>query len=533
MIGSSRARRGPAAFAQIPAALALLLVASLLLLAALLTGCVPRRSRAHPNVLWIVWDTVRADRLSLYGNARPTTPFLDQWAKKARVFDNCLTVASTTTPAHASMFTDLLPLEHGVDNTHCLLPDSLVTLPEIFREHGYQTFLYSENPFISRETGFGQGIDSLVVPWAPRWRARAADLLEQKIPPPFRNPQLGARLRQPGLTPWALSACGTLGQETLQGWLAGRDRGRPWFAFLNFMEAHAPVITPSYYRELMLGRAGAERSYALNVTPTLIWRYSLGLQDLSATDLEVIRGSYDGALRELDDLLRGLLTPLEQSGELKNTIVVLCADHGEFLGEHHMLDHEFSLAEPLLRVPLVLYYPPAVKRGRETLPVMNLDIFPTLLELAGIDHPRRAASVSVSLLAPARQRTRMAEFPTPPQAPLAEARAANPAFDARPYERNLRALHSGPYKYIWSSDGRHALYNLSVDPAEEHDLLGAEPETAARLASDLETIVSSHRRRTGSEGAMASPTPEQQEILRSLGYVGKAGKPTDGSVSGR
>lgn len=500
-----------------------------LMLLCLVAGCAPRADRHPPNVLWILWDTVRADRLSLYENPRPTTPFLDRWARRARVYDNCLSVASTTVPAHASMFTDRLALEHGADNTHCLLPESLETLPEIFRLHGYQTYLYSENPFIARETGFGQGFDSVAVPWEARWRSRAAEILEQKIPSAFRNPRLSQLLRQKDIPPWALSPCGILGEEVLCDWLEHRDRSRPYFAFLNFMEAHAPIITPAHYRDRMLAPAEVRRSYAMNLTPAAIWRYTFGLQDFSPEDLEVIRGTYDASLREMDDILQTLLTRLEESGALRNTIVVLCSDHGEFLGEHHMLDHQYSLAEPLLRVPLVLHYPPAVKRGRESRPVMNLDLYPTLLELAGIDVARRPGSFSISLLAPVEERTRIAEFPTPPLPPYEEARKADPAFDPTPYQRSLRAVRVGTLKFIWSSDGKNALYDLGSDPGEVHDRLARDPQRSAELAERLERIVTERQPPGGVERARARMTPEQKDVLRSLGYLGSANPPSSGT----
>jgi arylsulfatase A-like enzyme len=87
----------------------------------------------RPNVLWIVWDTVRADRTSLYGYSTATTPKLEAWAKGARVFDDVVSTASTTTPSHAGMFTGLLPTQHGTHNAHPWLEDGHVTLAELLK----------------------------------------------------------------------------------------------------------------------------------------------------------------------------------------------------------------------------------------------------------------------------------------------------------------------------------------------------------------------------------------------------------------
>ncbi len=97
-------------------------------------------------MLWIVWDTVRADRLSLYGAERKTTPFLDSWAADARVFEDCTSTANETVASHASMFTGYLPSEHGANALGRYLADEFTTTVEIFGGAGYRTYLYSSNP---------------------------------------------------------------------------------------------------------------------------------------------------------------------------------------------------------------------------------------------------------------------------------------------------------------------------------------------------------------------------------------------------
>lgn len=265
------------------------------------TSCTPRTDDTPPNVLLIVWDTVRADRLSLYGHDRPTTPFLDEWARDARVFDDCLSVASTTVPAHGSLFTDLMPWEHGADNDHCFLPTDTRTLAEIFLDHGYQTFMYAENPFIARETGFGQGFDVVAHPWDEKHRARTISILEGKIPKRFRHPQLAQLLGGTDTKLWSLSACGGLGEEVTTAWLSARDTKKPFFTFLNYMEAHQPIITPLRYRERVLGRERATQSYKVNTLPVNMWRHTFGLAEYSATELALIQGVYDSAISELDE----------------------------------------------------------------------------------------------------------------------------------------------------------------------------------------------------------------------------------------
>lgn len=128
------------------------------------TGCGTQDLR--PNILLIVWDTVRADRLGIYGNPRQTTPMLDEWAQRARVFD-CTSASNWTAPSHASMFTGLYPSEHGVTNQRATLSPRESTLAELLSGSGYETYLFSANPIVSSGTGLARGFMHEAQPPAP------------------------------------------------------------------------------------------------------------------------------------------------------------------------------------------------------------------------------------------------------------------------------------------------------------------------------------------------------------------------------
>ena len=126
---------------------------SLVLLAfcSVFLGCheEPAPAAKRPNVLWVVWDTTRADHLSAYGYSRKTTPFLEEFSKRARVFEDCQSSSCWTVPSHASMFTGLLPAEHGAMHGTEMLDENLVTVAELLRDSGYQTFAWAANPHVS------------------------------------------------------------------------------------------------------------------------------------------------------------------------------------------------------------------------------------------------------------------------------------------------------------------------------------------------------------------------------------------------
>ena len=511
--GSNRALRG-------------LLALPLALLAGLaLVSCGGDSPPARPNILWILWDTVRADRLGLYGHDRPTTPFLDAWARDARVYDDCISAANYTVPAHASFFTGLLTSQHGADNDHLRLAGELVTIAELLRDAGYETYLYSANPHISAEEDFAQGFSAADHPWSESLRRAALEILREKIDPGDRTSALAEKVRLGRVGKWDIKASGRLTERALRGWLAQRDGEKPWFAFLNYMEAHRPYIPPREYRERMMTPAEVERSYEIDRSWGSQWSYTFGQAEYTPDELALTAATYDAAVAELDDLLRELLGALEKDGRLRNTIVVVTSDHGEHLGDHHMIGHQHSLYNALIRVPLVIRYPERFPPGRDARPVVNYDLFPTLLELAGLPVPDLAGSGAVSLLAPAPAgRVRVAESLGVFRDPFPAVKQLHPAWDPAPWDRELRTVVAGPDKLIWSSNGAHQLYAYGGDPGEERDRAAAEPDRVAHLTALLESRLAQASPRAARVEAPAM-TPEHRERLRSLGYIDVSARP--------
>ncbi|MCP4589583.1 MAG: sulfatase [bacterium] len=473
---------------------------------------------SRPNVLWVVWDTVRADRMSLYGHSKPTTPLLEEWAKGARVYDDCTSTASSTTPSHAAMFTGLLPSEHRANNQHSHLDDELTTVAERFQQTGYQTYLFSANPHISSTENFQQGFDVTEHPWDPQYFSEALEIVRGKISERDRSSDLPQKLRDAKSKPWNIKACGELTQRAALDWLGRRGSTQPFFMFLNYMEAHRPFIPEEKYRRRVMTPQQVDRSYEIDRSWIPMWSYCFRMREYSSEELEVMAATYDATLAELDELFHNLLGALEAAGHLEDTIIVLTSDHGEHLGEHHLLDHQYTLYNPVLRMPLVVHYPKRFSPGRDGRPVVNFDLFPTLLELAGIDPPAGWTSRAVSLLSAPETRSRVAEYPAALAPPFNAVQMQYPDFNPRPWQRTLRALLSGDYKYIWASDGNHELYNVRQDPAELQNLAGRSAQ-AERLAAELEAIVKTMNRPAGAAQPTRPLSREELERLAALGYV--------------
>jgi arylsulfatase A-like enzyme len=263
-----------------------------------------------------------------------------------------------------------------------------------------------------------------------------------------------------------------------------------------------------------------ETSYREPVLGAEQWAFTAGVAELSAARLAALELTYDASIAELDHYFEQLIAALERRGLLDETLVVLTSDHGELLGEHHLLDHQYSVHEPLLRVPLVLRHPRLVSSGREPRPVMNLDLFVTLLGLAGVPQAAKNAR-GVDLLAPRAERARLSEYPFAPRKYVGLTSLAWPDFDPTPFFRSLRAFRSGTLKYVQASDGTHELYDLAEDPGEMRSLVNEKPEVAAALDQELEHYLSGLVSDSGGERPEAGAvefSDETRKMLDALGY---------------
>jgi arylsulfatase A-like enzyme len=469
---------------------------------------------SRPNVLWVIWDTVRADRLGVYGHDKPTTPKLDRWAKGARVFEHCASTAGQTLPSTATMFTGLFPAEHGTNPKWTRLEDRFPTIAELFRDSGYRTYLYSANAYLSKEHNFHRGFEGEEHPWDEPFIEEATRIVREKLEPANHAGRL-YRVAAGEPRKGDLKSAGALAQVGLTDWLEATDDSKPFFTVLNYMEAHLPRLPSRKYRERMLPPERVDESYKLHVQP---WEYSFGLFEHDESELELIRAVYDASIAELDDRFAELLESLASSGRLENTIVVLTSDHGDHLGDHHMLEHQFSLYEGLIHVPLIVHYPKRFEPGRESRPVSGIDLFPTLLDLAGIEQPEGTLDGGVHLLTPDVDRVRLAEYPVV-HGSIDKYATRNPDWDSSPFRRLLRAIYHDGDKLIVANDSHRELYRFLDDPGELENRVETDSEMRERMAERMREFVGAldNWEPEGTEPELSS---EQFERLKALGYVG-------------
>lgn len=496
----------------------------------------------RPNVLVIVWDTVRADRMSVYGGERPTTPRLDVWSQQARVFERAISPSMWTMPSHGSLFTGLPVFAHGVDTQWRWLDERFVTLPEQLRAHGYDTFGFTANQYASANHNLFQGIDDAFTVYEPPVRGLAARATRDKLIARDASTEMSPGWVQPPGRPNLLFAkalqkdAAPIATKGLLNWLdtVRPERGtqaRPWYAFINVMEAHWPRVPSLEARKAVIGDdALIERGFTVDASLFTTMAYNYKRHEYDDSELDVLRSVYDASLWELDQATAALLDALEARGELDNTVVVLTSDHGEYLGEHHLFDHRYGLYDPIVRVPLIVRYPQGLAPGREPKSVSTAGVFATVLALAGVPAPedglRRPNLTDVG--GPV-----FAEFPSAGSQASDAIWKSFPTLNIARWNRRHDAIVHDGWKLILSpDDGQHELFHLDEDPGELRNVFAS----AATRARDLQRAFDDWKSglpiydpslRAPGEGPKRVDK-QLQEALAALGYVDADDAPEPG-----
>jgi arylsulfatase A-like enzyme len=442
-------------------------------------------SRRAPNVVLVVIDTLRADRLGVYGHERHPSPELDALAGRGTLFGTAYSSASWTWPSTASLLTSLSPPEHGVtDPTSCYVSDGLVTLAEVFQDHGFTTAAFSSNPLVSADKNFDKGFESFrEYRWDP--------------------------------------ASVVLGDAS--DWLRRMGRYR-FFLYLHLIDPHGPYEPDAEFVErfaLPVPRRYSESGHKRLVDAVRLSR------DVDYAQLErnseYLSSLYDGEVATADKALGGLFALLEELGLAERTVIAVTSDHGEEFLDHGMMGHGRQVYPESVEVPLILAGPGVPRGARVDVPVENRFLGPTLFGLAGVS-PRDNLAGKPDLLDRADLDLRGSE-------PIFFSSALGwwPGEGARP----LFAVRHGALLLIWSApipangdvgarDELAALFDLARDPDTRQNVAADRPGEVERLSGLIEGWLES--------GARVRPTvfdggAEVREMLEDLGYLGGAEEP--------
>lgn len=436
----------------------------------------PPRPSTPPNIILISLDTVRADHMACYGYGVANTPSLDAFAEKATLWTKAYATAPWTLPSHVSMLTGKYPFAHGAHTFEIKQPGrnvspldlEVTTLPEVLQQHGYRTGGFIANKhFLSERFQANQGFDTYHVFKTPTKMATATDV-----------------------------------NTKAQAWLESEDE-RPYFLFLNYMDAHRP------YRSTE--RPGLFDFPVGTDSPRILSRLMEPILSRAGEDhseeLHQLRAQYDTAIANLDEDLGAWFALLEERGELDDALIIVTSDHGEYFGEHDLLEHSKDVYQEALLVPLIIKMPQQAE-GLTIDTEISIAAIPSMVMTR---LPQELADAVASELQPLRLG----------DAVVAENyySRSRDLFD-RPwgdrFHRIRRTLIEDGWKFIHGTDGSAELYYLPDDSKEQNDRAAAEPERVLSMRAKLEQSLTEIR--TTDLGDSPEYTEEELKILDELGY---------------
>ena len=476
----------------------------------------------QPDIIFLVLDTQRADRLSCYGYERPTSPHLDQFAAESALFKQGIAPAQWTIPSHASMFTGLYPSTHQVTQSNQALGYDRPHLTELLGQMGYETVGFCNNPLVGiLNNGFKRGFDTFynyggAIPTVPSdsshlpgWLGKLSSRYTQflrRISYPIQNffgqSDLAFRIATNAwLTPLWSRYINFKGQnersiKDLRAFLTAREEqpaAKPLFLFINLMETHLPFWPPkehiAQFAPYLLEDKEAQAT--LNTWNREAYRWAAPLAEpLSELESRLINDLYDAEVHYQDSYLGQLFATLAGRRNRENTLTVVVGDHGDGFGEHGYFGHAFVAYQELLHVPLLLHWPAQIKPSQHADPVSTRRVYHTMLAAAG-PLPNDIKNLTPAEIRQLSLRESLAGREAEKEGAYAEVfPPLNFVKTIRHRQPELleqfrclavrRALVQGQEKLISIDNRPEELYNLQTDYPETNNLA---PDAVARVAS--------------------------------------------------
>jgi len=464
---------------------------------------------SRPNVILVMLDALRADHLFLYGYDKITSFNLAKFSQQAVIFEKAYSSSSWTKPSVATLLTGIYPGVHGANGWTEKLPTVFPTLSELLKEAGYNTVGISTNPFITRDFNFAQGFDhfnfiqgkgtkQLLIPSDPVSKlifemnefAFWAEFIDSEVA--YGNAKT--------VNESAFTYLDHMGNE-------------PFFLYLHYMDPHQPYLPSKkhFSKGVYFSREEGKMLKATHRPDTRV--------KISDDVADKVVSRYDDEIRYVDEMLDDLFKKLEEDGYLENSMIIICADHGEEFLERGAGGHGHSMYQEQIHVPLIIKYPDGIYANTKVDDQVGLiDLVPTVLDY--LDIPSGIEFDGESLM------------------PLVEEISAG---ESEADELYFGEVH--PFKEGWPSDiyavihnnqklirslkdddlvfEKKELYNLSEDPSELVNLM----ETAGDSLIELQTLLDAYIQRCDSIhlslGDMedAEISEEQIERLKALGYI--------------
>jgi arylsulfatase A-like enzyme len=433
----------------------------------------------RPDVLLLLVDALRPDRLGAYGHDRETSPAIDALVADGILFRDAIAQSTFTKSSVASLLTGRYPYQHGVywgsrtDDpelpgavTSDLLPAEERTLAEALRPAGYLTAAWVQNSHLRDFMGFAQGFVE------------------------YHDQQGGIeRIHRRFLS-----------------WLRGPGGRYPYFAYLHYIDLHDPYLPEPPYDGLFGRGADVYEGIDLAEWGAYLEAVREGRETLTPAQVAQLKALYDGQIRYVDDSVARLLDALRREGRYDDTLIVLTSDHGDAFNEHGFISHSTTPYEELVRVPLVVKLPGNRHAGAKVADQARLvDVMPTLLDLLGLPAPPEMAGCSLRPLwegGPEEER------------PSGCGEAVIEIAEEGAYP--VVAVRAGGFKYIHHQHAEDELYDLSSDSGEARNLIGAGlPQEEALRERALEVVAA----REALSGESIELDEKTIRELKALGYL--------------
>lgn len=521
----------------------------------------------RPNIIFIVLDTHRVERLPIYGYKKDTAPNISEFAEEATIFDWAVAPAPWTIPSHASMFTGLYSSIHQTNQSYHALPQSIPTLAELLSGQGYETIAFCNNPLVGiLENGFTRGFErfynySGALPDIPAYAdetlytktiRKTSEIIRKMTNPSMRKAGAGDSsgflrlMMQPLFTPFWTRLGNFKGNTKLSITDANRylkyrrstGSDRPFFMFINMMETHFPyyppkLITDSWAPYLKNDREGRDFIQRFN-TQSYRWVAPV-IEPYNEKEITILRDMYDAEIAYQDRHLGRLFRLLKRAEFLEDTMVVIVSDHGEAHADHGYMGHGFVNYNEVIRVPLIIHYPEKFPAGeRVTHNISTRRVFHTMLEAAEVGHEAFGETVSDlslsrSLKGPENESEgeMVVAEAFPPQNFIQVMKVNNPDEIDRFYCNSMRrAIYNSHTKLTMLDDQPFEFFDVNEDYLELNNLVdnpfGYENDLL-NLQKQLEEFViiqDAHRNGTVAGAHIDySDNPEILERLRKLGYI--------------
>ena len=477
----------------------------------------------YKNILLIIGDCVRYDRLSCYGYDKETTPNLDKLAKESTIFEQATSQAVWTLPSHSTMFTGLYPSEHGClrgsKNSNIFLPTNIKTIGEILKEHGYSTAGFSNNPWVGKISDLNRGFDFF---WESNMDFSGNSSFAPSVPFTLkllnRLGRLTNRVRIRSLISYLIEkpTFTKAMRKAMEEWIVLQASSHlPFFIFANFMDAHQPYHPPKdNLRRICDRNAIKANSIRLNWK---IRKYFRGERELDDELFKLMNDYYDASLNFLDEELGKLFDFLKQENLLDKTVVIFTADHGKNLGDHDINDLLHTIRDSIIRVPLIIRCPDLIPSGRRCEEEVEIiDIFYTILNLLKI-------SQNPNLLEKSSKRPSLFDvlqgFNTNRNCSFSEALLPYTADDLE--IDSVRCIRTKKWKYISSQKRGDIFFNLEEDSEEKNELNEVNAQESVKLKKILQEKIDSLA--LGREQDKSQKVDELDEAviqrLKDLGYL--------------